>query len=246
MKIIKHRKGLKVHTIELYENIDEMPIQNFAQLEKNLIIESGVGTSINDFDVRFEKLLQFNSSGHKDKVSNEVNNIRNLFYNITNEIRPDTDAYSCLVSTINGKKTECTESGVAKTSKFLNDIGVTKAMIDEKGSIKKKMNDQLKASFPTLFDGSSLELVGAQKRKMIAQLDEIINDEDLTEKIEKENKKVSENLQSNKFGNNEGDDVAYMKKFNKMCMSVHTSSGINPKKLNVDDFYTLVENLKAA
>ena len=138
MKVIKHRKGLKTYNIELYDNIDEMPIQNFAQLEKNLIIEGGVGASIGDFDLRFSSLVQFISSGHKEKAMNEVNNMRNLFWNITNDIRPDMDAYSCMIATINGEERKCTEHGIEATTQLLKDIGYTRKHVIEKDEIKKK------------------------------------------------------------------------------------------------------------
>ena len=138
MEIIKFRNGIKRHTVELYENIDEMPIINFAQLEKNLIIESGVGANLKDFEVRLEIMSQFISSGHNKKAINEINNMRNLFWNITNEIRPDMDAYSCFVHTINGEKRQNTEDGIEKTTKMLKEIGFTKKMIDHRHDLKKK------------------------------------------------------------------------------------------------------------
>ncbi len=246
MEIIKFRKGIKKYIIELYENIDEMPIMNFAELEKNLIIEGGVGSNINDFDVRLQKISQFISSGHDKKAMNEINNMRSLFWNITHEIRPDMDAYSCFVATINGKETKCTEAGIKQTTNFLKDIGFTKKMIDEKDRIKKKMDIQLKSSFPSLFETDNIDLIGAQKRKMITQLDEIIDNKDYTKKIEKENKRVSEYLDSKKFGNNEGEDVEYIKRYTKMRMNLESRTNINCKKLTVYDFYALIELQKAA
>lgn len=246
METIKHRKGLKTYCVELYENIDEMPIENFAQMEKNLIIEGGVGSSIGDFDIRLQTMAQFISSGHKEKAMNEMNNMRNLFWNITQDIRPDMDAYSCFVATINGKETKCTESGIKRTTDVLKEIGFTKKMIDEKDGIKKKMDFQLKSSFPNLFETDNIELIGAQKRKMIAQLDEIIDGEDYKKKIETENKRVSEFLLSKQFGNHEGEDVQYWKRYTKMCMNLESQNNIKARKLTVYDFYSLIELQKAA
>jgi len=246
METIKHRKGIKNYRIELYENIYEMPIENFAQMEKNLIIESGVGSTITDFDTRLQTLAQFVSSGHTEKGMNEINNLRNLFWNITQNITPGTDAYSCFVATINGKEVKCTESGIKETSGLLKRIGYTKKMIDQKNSIKKKMDDQLKGCFPNLFDNVNIELIGATKRKMIAELDQIINDEDNGKKIEQENRRVSDCLYSRKFGNHEGEDVQHMKRYTKMCMNIQSTTNINPRKLTVYDFYSLVELQKAA
>jgi len=171
--------------------------------------------------------------------------MRNLFWNITQNIRPDMDAYSCLVSTINDKERKCTDSGIEATTQLLKDIGYVKKFIDEKDVIKKKMDDQLKNSFPNLFDENT-ELIGAQKRKMIAQLDQIIEGIDLTEKIEKENRRISENLQVKKFGNNEGEDVVYIKRFTKMCMRLQSTTNIDCRKLTLYDFYSLIELQKAA
>lgn len=91
-----------------------------------------------------------------------------------------------------------------------------------------------------------LEIIGAQKRKMIYRLDEIIFDEDNTAKIEKENKKVSEYLQTRKFGNNEGEDIMYMNRFQKMKMALQCKANIEISKLTTYEFYALIAVQKAA
>lgn len=246
METIKHRKGLKNHIIELYDSIDEMPIENFVQMEKNLIIEGGVGDNIGDFDNRLGLLNQFVSTGHKQKALNEINNMRNLFYNITNEVRPGMEAYSCLVYKIDGKEMSCTNSGVDKTTEILMKIGYTKKMIDHKDDIKKKMEVQLKNSFPKLFPEGNLQLLGAQQRKMVAQLDQIIDEADYSEKIERENCGISEQIDSKKFGGNKGEDIIYTKNFTKMCIGLQSKTNIDAKKLTIYDFYALIEFQKAA
>lgn len=246
METVKFRKGISFHEILIYDNIDELPIDNFAQMEKNLLIESGVGASLADFSERIKAASQFISSDHKEKAYNELNNMRNLFYNINNGIRPDFDAFSCLVYSIDGVERTATESGIEKTTEVLKLIGATKKIIDSRLHIKKKVDDQLKASFPNMQGSYGLEVIGAQKRKMIATLDEIINKEDNSLKIDKENKKVSEYLQSNKFGANEGADIVYMKKFNKMKMMLQKEIGIPISAMSTFDFYSLVELQKAA
>lgn len=138
METLTVRRGLKKHRVLIYDNIDELPIENFAQLEKNLIIEGGVGATIADFNARIQVVSQFISSGHKQKAINELNNMRNLFWNITQDVRPDMDAFSCLVFTINGEERKATESGIESTTKLLKEIGATKKMIDMRHDLKKK------------------------------------------------------------------------------------------------------------
>ena len=102
--------------------------------------------------------------------------------------------------------------------------------------LKKKMDNQLKSSFPNISGKENVEIIGAQKRKMIAQLDEIIEDQDNSKKIEKESKKISDYLPMQKFGNNEGDDIKYMKRFNQLCLSIRAKTGIDAKKLTTYEF----------
>ena len=238
MEEIKYRKGLKRHKILIYDNIDELPIGNFAQLEKNLIIESGVGAGLSDFSARINSIAQFISSDHKEKAINELNNMRNLFWNATNDIRPDFDAFSCLVHSIDGVERIASESGIEKTTEVLKLIGATKKIIDYRHRIKKKVDEQLKVSFPNMQGSLSLEILGAQKRKMLASLDEIITGEDNTLKIKKENRKISEHLQSKRFGNSEGEDVYYMRKFNKMKMILQKDVSIPINNMTTFDFYS--------
>lgn len=246
MEVIKFRKGLKYHTLEIYDDIDEIPINNFAHLEKNLLIEGGVGVTIGDFDSRLELMIQFITTGHKDKALNEVNNMRNLFWNITEKVRPDTDAFSCLLHKIDGKVRVASDSGISQTSEILQLIGATKEMIDKRRSIKKKMDDQLITAFPDLSGLLSIDLIGAQRRKLTAQLDEIINGEDNSKKIEREDSKVSTFIQSKEFGEGKGADVIYMSQYNKMKMLLQKQVSIPINEMSTRDFYSLAELHKAA
>lgn len=41
--------------IELYENIEDLPIGRFHKFNKMLLIDAGVGSDIHDFDIHIEK-----------------------------------------------------------------------------------------------------------------------------------------------------------------------------------------------
>ena len=138
MKIITHWHKLNRHKIEVYENDDEMPIENYVQLQKNYLIAAGVGVTIGDFDSRLQSLSKYVVGEDKSKSANEINNMRNLFWNIINKETPTIDAFSCVVKSINGKDVNSNESGIEKTTKRLMDMKFTMNHIHKAMDIKKK------------------------------------------------------------------------------------------------------------
>jgi len=51
-------KGIRRHEVELYEDIESMPIVAFSKMQKYQLISSGIGDSIGDFDGHFERLFK--------------------------------------------------------------------------------------------------------------------------------------------------------------------------------------------
>ena len=51
MKTVKIGK----HTVELYDTIEELPVIRFHKYQKYLLVDSGIGSTIEDFDKHIEK-----------------------------------------------------------------------------------------------------------------------------------------------------------------------------------------------
>ena len=95
-------------------------------------------------------------------------------------------------------------------------------------------------------DEINIELFGATKRMLVNKLKNVIEDKDYTKDIEKEEKRIAQNMYSYKFGENKGDDVQLVVNFEKQCMILQKESFKDIKRLTVREFYTLLEVRKAA
>ena len=138
MNEITIRKGLRKHTINLYDSIENLPIILFSKVQKYQLIEQGIGSNIADFDKHFETAIEFLKHDKKDKVIKELSNIRHLFWHSLNEVNPSHLAFCCFVKSINGKEiTDYSENSLIKIKEKLSDIGLTQKLIQEL-DVKKK------------------------------------------------------------------------------------------------------------
>lgn len=128
---------LKVKGFEIYESMDEMPIVNWNKFQKYQLMASGIGSSINDFDVRASSAYAFVQAKQNEKAKAELDNMRQLFWHLTNEINVKSMSFACMVNT--GKP--CTESELERTVKEIEAAGltneeVTKAVMEVKKKLK--------------------------------------------------------------------------------------------------------------
>lgn len=236
--LIKHWHRLRRYKIEVYDDIEDLPIERYIKFQKNQLIANEVGTDITDFDRLLQKLIQFITTGHKDKSMVEVNNLRNLFYNVSNDIDVETDSFSCLVKSINGQEYGSSESEITRITNTLYRIGLTKRLI--KGlDIKKKINDQLKYHFPAMMD-VDYDTFGAMKRKLIEQCNMIITGQ--SNGFDAANKRLSDLIQSVRFGGEDSAERMYEKRMNKLLAFVRTQAGA--EAMSTYTFFTTIETLK--
>lgn len=142
MNEITIRKGLRKHTINLYDSIENLPITLFSKVQKYQLIEQGIGSTIADFDKHFETAIDFLKHDKKDKAIKELSNIRHLFWHSLNEVNPTHMAFCCFIKSINGKEiTDYSESALIKIKEKLSDIGLTQKLIQELDVKKKSMKN---------------------------------------------------------------------------------------------------------
>lgn len=84
--------------MELYKDINTMPITVFMRFQKYVMIEQGLGSNVQDFSTRLSKLNEYIINNRKDNAVEELKNVFSLFYNIV-EKEQDVKLYAiaCLV-----------------------------------------------------------------------------------------------------------------------------------------------------
>ena len=74
MKTVKIGK----HNVELYDTIEELPITRFHKYQKYLLVDSGIGSTIEDFDKHIEKARRFLILNDPANAQKELENLQHL------------------------------------------------------------------------------------------------------------------------------------------------------------------------
>lgn len=102
MKVIDTGK----HVIKLYDSVDELPIGAYQRYNKFLLIDAGIGSSIDDFDAHIVKLAKLIGNNEREKAIQELQNMRQNLFMINSKVSPKYLAFAALVYSIDGKKIE--------------------------------------------------------------------------------------------------------------------------------------------
>lgn len=88
--------------VEIYDSIDDLPILRYQKFNKCLLIDSGIGSSVNDIDSHITKIAKFITLDNKESALQELQNMRQNFFMITSEISPKYLAFGVMVKSVNG------------------------------------------------------------------------------------------------------------------------------------------------
>ena len=102
MKVIDTGK----HVIKLYDSVDELPIGAYQRYNKFLLIDAGIGSSVDDFDAHIVKLAKLIGNNEREKAIQELQNMRQNLFMINSKVSPKYLAFAALVYSIDGKKIE--------------------------------------------------------------------------------------------------------------------------------------------
>lgn len=124
--------------VQVYDSIDEMPIVNFQKYNKYLLIDSGIGSDVDDIDTHIVKIARFIKANDSKKALQELQNMRQNMYMVNNEISPKYLAFAALIHSIDGKEVnDLSDDGLKKLLQGLKDIKHSK-VIDFLLWLKKK------------------------------------------------------------------------------------------------------------
>ena len=233
-KLINGRK------VKLYDSIEDLPMANFQKFNRYMLLDSGIGSDFSDIDLHIEKIGKLMQT-NKTAALQELYNMRQNLYYITENINVKFLAFITLIYEIDGKIVyDLSDDNIKAIAAKLNKA--SKSFIYETlSALKKNLNKELTMCFPTFFDDTyEKEVFGQLKQKAYLALDSIINEEVLVEDLE-----VDSVLPRSYQGKNSA-EVAYMKQYEIAVMMVSTKTNLDPNKMNVFEFYSILEGLKKA
>ncbi len=130
METIKH--GL--HSVTLYDDPECLPADNYYRFNKYLLLESSLGSSVEDFSIKHINIIYtLINADKKQEAITEINNLRQLFFQTLNEVNMAQMAFACLIHSIDGMRCEdYSESGLRGIIERIGRIGITQKELKKK------------------------------------------------------------------------------------------------------------------
>nr|DAV62518.1 MAG TPA: hypothetical protein [Caudoviricetes sp.] len=240
-------KNLTVNkkTVRVYDSIDEMPIINFQKYNKYLLIDSGIGSDVDDIDAHIARIAKFIKSNNAKKALQELQNMRQNMYMVNSEISPKYLAFAALIHSIDGEEVnDLSDDGLKNVLAKLKEIKHSK-IIDFLVWLKKKVTTELEMYFPGDFvNPKEKDAYDKLKQRTLFVLDSMINGTDNSEQIETIDI-VMLNMHSPKsYIGSESVEIKYDKQFESTCLLIAQKTNMDAKKMTVLQFYNAVDNIK--
>ena len=86
----------------LYNSLHELPAHRWKEMQKWLIVESGIGGDLHSIDKHHQRLMVFLEAGKLNDAQNEMLLLRNNYFLLLQGIKPKWKAFACLVARMDG------------------------------------------------------------------------------------------------------------------------------------------------
>lgn len=128
------------HKVSFYDgDISELPVVRYYAFQKYLLIDAGIGSTIEDIDRHMQRIAIYNEKKMPDKVALEIANLRQSIIFATQGISPGSMAFVPLIHEFNGNlHTDISDSGNKALFDMINkqtSVATLKKLVD---MVKKK------------------------------------------------------------------------------------------------------------
>lgn len=240
MKIGKVNK----HTVEIYDSIDELPIQRFQKFNKYMLIDSGVGSDMQDVLSHIDRARIYIKS-NPAMAATELENLRQSIYLMVDELSPKHMAFAALVRKIDGEEmNDISDAGLKRVLDILSEA--KKGWLDGVlNSVKKKIDRELSMYFPGKFDDATQkEYFDNLREHTILKLEEIISGESKDESIKAIETRLVLLAKPRIFSGAKSVEIEYDKQFEEMCLVLAHNLQVQPYTMTVLQFYNAFDYLK--
>ena len=233
-------------TVEIYDAIEELPITRFHKYNKMLLIDSGIGSDLSDFDNHIERAIRF-CKVNPDITAKELENLRQNVYFVQSELSPKMLAFCVLIKSIDGKQcNDISDDALAELQKELSELPI-KELTAQLEAVKKKIDEELQLYYPGQFDDAAVkEYFDQLKRRALLMLESIItgDNEDKRKEIEELTTALITYTRPMDFNGSNSIEIEYDKQFENMCLLLSQKLNVDPKKFTVLEYYNAFEYIK--
>lgn len=230
--------------LEIYDSIDELPIVNFQKYNKYMLIDSGIGSDVDDIDnhiLKIAKLMKVDQG----KAIQELQNLRQCLYMVANEISPCHLAFAAILYKVDGKKvTDLSDDGLKRVLEDIRRVRRSR-ILDLLLKFKKKVNSELELYFPGDFSNAKeKEAYDKLRHRTLLVLDSIINENNNAEEISDIDNFMLSLHKPKSFSGSSSVEIKYDKQFENACLVIAKKTGLDARQMNTLQFYNAMENIK--
>lgn len=236
---------LNKKVIKLYDSIDEMPIINFQKYNKYLLIDSGVGSDVDDLNSHIVKVAQAIKAGDNKKALLELQNTQQNIAMVNSEISPRYLAFAALIHSIDGKElVDLSDEGLRETLNNIKEIRHSK-LVDFLVWLKKKVSSELEAYFPGDFSSAKeKEVYDKIKQRTILVLTSITDKIDNSDAINAIDLALFNIYKPKSFIGSDSVEIQYDKQFENACVLIAQKTSLDAKRMKVLQFYSTLDTIK--
>ena len=136
-------KKVKINRLNLvlYDGIDEMPMDNFREFNRYVLIESGIGSDMQAVDSKLATIIRFMQLDKKESATKELLNMRQAIALVLAGTNLELMSFVPFIHSINGKPvTDLSQEGVKEILFRLEKARVeTGWVLRTKSALKKKL-----------------------------------------------------------------------------------------------------------
>jgi len=127
--------------VSVYENIKEFPIHVFAEFQKYLVQDAGIGSTMDDVTRHYSNMYRLLGAGMTAEAATECYNLYQNLYMALNKINIQHVCFVCFVHSIGGQVLlDYSETNLKATAARLGKMGLTQGHVEELlEDLKKKL-----------------------------------------------------------------------------------------------------------
>lgn len=236
-------RSLGKHIFVFYDSIEDLPISQFHKYSKFVMVEGGIGDSIQDIDAHISRVINFMGVDLK-KARQELLNMRQNIYMVLTEQDLQCKALLCLVKSVDGADwTDFSDSGINRLYDMVLDAKF-KDVNDLARQVREAIDQNLVQYFPTIFDDAvAKNYCDLLRKRALLQGDTILNGTDHKEEIESLTNKIFEKQTPKNFEGSESEEIKFDRQFEDMCLTMAKEFGGGVKKYTTMEFYSAYTRL---